>query len=69
MSELTTHQWTTFQKGRLKIKACRCCGQMSLPSNNQSICDKDNILLSPIVRAGYVLIERSDRLVSPQKVA
>jgi hypothetical protein len=49
------HQWTIFQKGRLRIKACSCCGEMNLPSNNESICDKRNILTSPIVRAGYVL--------------
>lgn len=51
----TTHQWTTFQKGRLRIKACACCGEMSLPSNAESVCDKRNILISPIVRAGYTL--------------
>ncbi len=49
------HQWTIFQKGRLRIKACSCCGEMNLPSNNESICDMRNILTSPIVRAGYVL--------------
>jgi hypothetical protein len=49
------HQWTIFQKGRLRIKACSCCGEMNLPSNSESICDKRNILTSPIVRAGYVL--------------
>jgi hypothetical protein len=53
----TMHQWTIFQKGRLRIKACACCGEMNLPSNNDSICDKRNILISPIIRAGYVLAE------------
>ncbi len=51
----SSHQWTTFQKGRLKVKACGCCGEMCLPSNAQSACEKENIHLSPIVRAGYVL--------------
>ncbi len=51
----TKHQWTIFRKGRLRVKACACCGEMSLPSNSESICDQRNILTSPIVRAGYVL--------------
>jgi hypothetical protein len=51
----TTHQWTTFQKGRLKVKACACCGEMCLPSNASSICENGNISLSPIAKAGYVI--------------
>ena len=50
----STHQWTTFQKGRLKIKACGNCGEMSLSNNDQSDCSKKNMNASPIVRAGYV---------------
>jgi hypothetical protein len=50
-----THQWTMFQKGRLKIKACAYCGEMSLPSNSHSLCDKTDILSSPIMKAGYTL--------------
>lgn len=51
----TTHQWSIFEKGRLKIKACSCCGEMCLPSNAKAECQKSNILLSPIIKAGYVL--------------
>ncbi len=49
------HQWTTFQKGRLKIKACSCCGEMSLPSNAQGACEQGSILNSPMVKAGYTI--------------
>lgn len=55
--ENTGHQWTRFQKGRLKVKACARCGEMSLPSNSESYCDNRSILSSPIVRAGYVLAD------------
>lgn len=51
----TTHQWSIFRKGRLKIKACACCGEMCLPSNSTADCEKGNIRLSPVVKAGYVL--------------
>jgi len=51
----TTHQWSIFEKGRLNIKACSCCGEMCLPSNAKAECLKSNILLSPIIKAGYVL--------------
>jgi len=49
----STHLWTTFQKGRLKIKACGNCGEMRLPNNESSDCTKENMYSSPIVRAGY----------------
>ncbi len=66
----TTHQWTMFQKGRLRIKACACCGEMSLPSNSQSVCDERNILTSPIVRAGYTLVVEMPKIGhAPQRVA
>ena len=53
----TTHQWTLFQEGKIKIKACGCCGQMLLPSNLQSSCEEQNISLSPIVQAGYEIAQ------------
>ncbi len=66
----TTHQWTMFQKGRLRVKACAYCGEMSLPSNSQSICDKQNILSSPIMRAGYILASDMPSVEqTPQRVA
>ncbi len=69
MSNSTNHQWATFYKGRLRIKACSGCGQMSLPSNEQSVCDKDGILSSPIVKAGYTLTKPRRALASRQRVA
>jgi len=68
MSDLN-HQWATFYKGRLRIKACSCCGQMSLPSNAKGVCEKGNIMLSPIVRAGYTLIKPKEAQVSRSRVA
>jgi hypothetical protein len=53
----TTHQWTLFQKGKIKVKACSCCGQMLLPSNLKSTCEEKNISLSPIVKAGYEIAQ------------
>jgi hypothetical protein len=47
------HHWTTFQKGRLKIKACGNCGEMRLPNNESSACSKANMYSSPIMKAGY----------------
>lgn len=49
------HHWTTFYKGRLKVKACSKCGEMSLPSNIEAACEGKNIQLSPILKAGYSL--------------
>lgn len=63
----TTHQWTMFEKGRLRVKACACCGEMSLPSNSESICDKRNILTSPIVRAGYTLVTNVSNIKKESK--
>ena len=66
----TTHHWTMFQKGRLRVKACACCGEMNLTNNTDSICDKRNILISPIVRAGYTLVvEVPNKQKEQQEVA
>lgn len=49
----SNHYWTTFQKGRLKLKACENCGEMRLPNNETSACYRENMYSSPIIRAGY----------------
>ncbi len=49
----SNHDWTTFQKGRLKIKACSHCGEMRLPNNESSDCSREKMFASPIIRAGY----------------
>ncbi len=49
------HQWTTFQKGRLKVQACACCGELKLPSNTLSACDSANFKNSPLIKAGYMV--------------
>ena len=51
----SNHHWTTFYKGRLRVKACSKCGEMSLPSNTEALCEGKNIVLSPILKAGYSL--------------
>ncbi len=56
------HQWTTFQKGRIRIKACASCGELHLPSNSEGRCSHNRMLESPIVKAGY-------RLYTEQPVA
>jgi hypothetical protein len=50
-----THQWTTFQKGKMKVQACTCCGQMKFASNAEEICTGTDLISSPIVQAGYQL--------------
>gem|GEM_PF-2763290 len=56
MSEgLHLHQWTTFQKGKTKIQACACCGQMKFASNLKGGCDDKDLLSSPIIKSGYRL--------------
>jgi hypothetical protein len=47
------HQWAVFQKGRMRIKACACCGDLHLPSNTEKVCENRNIFESQIVKAGY----------------
>ena len=49
------HQWATFKKGRMRIKACASCGELHLPSNSDKACDSDEVLHSQIVKAGYRL--------------
>ena len=59
----SNHHWATFQKGRLKIKACSCCGEMSLPSNFKMNCEQGGILNSPIIKAGYTISTNLPRSV------
>ncbi len=54
MKELK-HQWATFRKGRMRIKACVSCGELHLPSNSVRTCDSNDVLNSQIVKAGYRL--------------
>jgi len=49
------HEFETFQKGRIKIKACSRCGEMRLPSNVDENCVKRKLSLSPVGKAGYAL--------------
>ena len=53
------HQWTTFHKGRMKVKACASCGELHLPSNSEKSCDSGNVLESQLVKAGYRLVSES----------
>jgi len=54
------HQFETFQKGRIKIKACSRCGEMRLPSNIDENCERRKLSLSPVGKAGYTLSKISD---------
>lgn len=49
------HQWATFRKGRMRIKACSCCGELHLPSNSDQDCQTSHVMESPLVKAGYRL--------------
>ena len=49
------HQWATFHKGRMKVKACAICGELHLPSNTEKLCEHGDVLESQIVKAGYRL--------------
>jgi|GEM_PF-2057747 len=51
------HQWATFCKGRVKVKACACCGELHLPSNTDNLCDNADVFQSQIVKAGYRLYD------------
>jgi len=53
------HQWTTFNKGRIKVKACYSCGELHLPSNSENACENSGVLESMLVKAGY---RRQDKL-------
>lgn len=49
------HQWATFKKGRMRIRACASCGELHLPSNSDNTCDHNEVFDSQIVKAGYRL--------------
>ena len=49
------HQWATFRKGRVKIKACASCGELHQPSNSEKLCAHTDVMRSQIVKAGYRL--------------
>lgn len=55
MNELK-HQWATYKKGRMRVQACICCGELHLPSNTEKSCESNTLVLdSQIVKAGYRL--------------
>ena len=47
------HQWATFNKKRIRVKACANCGEMHLPSNSNNYCEPKTLAESQIVKAGY----------------
>ena len=49
------HEWGTFYKGRMKVRACVYCGELHLPSNAEKKCENHTVLESQIVKAGYKL--------------
>ena len=49
------HEWGTFHKGKMKVRACVCCGELHLPSNSDKTCENHTVLESQIVKAGYRL--------------
>lgn len=51
----TKHQWATFQKGRMRVRACVCCGELHLPSNSEKVCEDHAVLDSMIIKSGYRL--------------
>ena len=54
------HQWATFKKGHIRIRACASCGELHLPSNAEQACGSNHVFDSQIVKAGYRLhTERS----------
>jgi len=59
MKELK-HQWTIFRKGRMRVKACSCCGELQLPSNISKTCSSTNIMDSEIVKSGYQILGHGD---------
>lgn len=65
----TYHQWTTFQKGRIKIQACACCGEMHLPSNVNNICEEGNLLSSTVIKAGYTIAAHLPRSIRTSQFA
>ncbi len=52
MSKLK-HEWGTFHKGRMRVRACVSCGELHLPSNTEKVCENHTVLESQIVKAGY----------------
>ena len=53
------HQWVTFRKGRMRVRACSSCGDLHLPSNSGQQCSSPGILDGQIIKAGYRLYSQS----------
>jgi hypothetical protein len=49
------HQWVTFRKGRMRVKACASCGELHLPSNSEQPCVSNKVFDSQLLKAGYKL--------------
>lgn len=49
------HQWATYRKGRVRVKACTFCGEIHLPGNSAQSCKGNDVLESQIIKAGYRL--------------
>ncbi len=56
---VSKHQWVTFRKGRMRVKACVCCGDLHLPSNSEQSCESNKIFESQLIKAGYKLYSNS----------
>jgi hypothetical protein len=48
-----SHQWVSYTKGRICITGCAGCGQVLLPTNEDSECLKLSLKDNPLVRKGY----------------
>ncbi|NVJ50663.1 MAG: hypothetical protein HWE13_05870 [Gammaproteobacteria bacterium] len=58
------HNWVTFTKGRIHVTGCAHCGQVLLPTNENTECYKvsmsDNLLAKKGFRAtGYMMPPRT----------
>ncbi|MBV1910272.1 MAG: hypothetical protein KUG78_13300 [Kangiellaceae bacterium] len=50
---MSKHQWVTFRKGRMRVKACSICGDLQLPSNAEQQCTHNEVFNSQLIKSGY----------------
>jgi len=59
----SSHQWTIFSKGRMRVEACTNCGDVHLPSNTDNQCSDNELIESQIIKAGYHIVSEIEESI------
>lgn len=49
----SSHHWVTFTKGRIHVTGCSNCGQVLMPTNEDTSCHKVPVTDNMLVNKGF----------------